>query len=377
MFIHHVKNPTKKAYLFLRTMFLKTFLFFLSPAVSPPLDKNVHKILLMRIDRNGDLVLSTPLIQSVRQKYPHARIFILASPFTKDLIEGASFIDEVIPWHKHLDLKLYRFDLVIDLMSDYRLTTAWLAYKSKAKYRVGFDIHGRGVFFNIKVKPIYKERHFVEQMYDLLRVLKGEVTLAKPQLPVNKSIESNVDSFLRSVDIKTQDVLIGVHPGGFFKTQRWPASRFAKLCDEISKEYSVKVVIIGAFAEKNFIEMIEGQMECKPIKFIGFPLNWVTALLRRVDLVVCNNSGVLHMAAAVKTPTVSTMGPTKSYRWNPQGENHIVVRKDLPCIGCGKGYCRIQTLDCMKLIKVEDMFEAVDAQMQHVMKERKEDAYRN
>jgi heptosyltransferase-2 len=123
--------------------------------------------------------------------------------------------------------------------------------------------------------------------------------------------------------------------------------------------------------EEEIIDQIKTHMTHPSIVFLNQPLGDLLALFQSCHLLICNNSGPLHVATALGTPTVSTMGPTIPERWWPQGEDHLVLRKDLPCMPCNEGRCRLKTLDCMKLITVEDMIEAVETQISKVKKTEK------
>ena len=104
-------------------------------------------------------------------------------------------------------------------------------------------------------------------------------------------------------------------------------------------------------------------MKKTPVVFLNFPVRNLLALIQHCRLLVCNNSGPLHLATALGTPTVSLMGPTLPDRWWPRGEGHLVIRKDLPCMPCNEGFCRIKTLDCMNQITVEEVLDAVGKQV--------------
>jgi ADP-heptose:LPS heptosyltransferase len=107
-------------------------------------------------------------------------------------------------------------------------------------------------------------------------------------------------------------------------------------------------------------------MQEKPEILIGLSLDRLTALISLLGLLVCNNSGPLHIACAVKTPTVSTMGPTEPELWWPAGEENVVIRRELPCSPCGKAVCASH--DCMNLISVDEMLNAVSLQIKRLSK---------
>ena len=106
--------------------------------------------------------------------------------------------------------------------------------------------------------------------------------------------------------------------------------------------------------------MIQERVPNRSVAVIDQPINVWAALLQRMDILICNNSGPMHIAAAVGTPTISFMGPTQYPRWKPWGEGHIIVRKNIPCIGCNNGFCRIKTHECMQRIEVSEVMQHLE-----------------
>lgn len=366
--MYKIKKTIKSVYLFIRTILLNVFCFLLSPNVEIPENGEIKKILIIRNDRHGDVVLSTPFMQEVRDQFKNAHIAVLLQKQTAGLLQEADFIDEIIEYTDDIILQYQNFDCVFDLISDHTLKTAILTYKTKAKYRIGFDIAGRGVFFNIKVKTNSEDEHFVDQTFSLLKAMGIEVGQRRPMLPISKRAKEFIHDFFITHDISTSDLFICIHPGAYFKSQRWKPDRFSQLADHLIEEYKAKVVLIGTSNEADLINTIHQKMNNgrDVILFLGHPIEYVTALLKGARLLVCNNSGPLHMATAVNTPTVSTMGPTLKDRWWPRGDKHIVIRKEIECIGCNKGYCPTKTHNCMEQITVDDMVKAVKMQMTRI-----------
>jgi ADP-heptose:LPS heptosyltransferase len=175
--------------------------------------------------------------------------------------------------------------------------------------------------------------------------------------------EAEVRRYLEAGGVRDDELLVGIHPGGHYWTQRWPPERFARLSDAITEEYKAKAVLITGPGEGPLAGEVLSKMSRPPLVFSGRPTGHLIALIWRCDLLICNNSGPLHIAAALGTPTVSMMGPTIPERWWPRGEGHIVIRKDLPCMPCNEGRCPIGTHDCMRLITVQDVIDAVESQL--------------
>lgn len=375
-----LKLKIKRYYLFIRKLTLSLFsflLFWQKRIVFLPAD--VKKILVIRIDRIGDVVLSTPTLRALREHFPQAHIALMLRPETEALLLENPSINEIIIYEKRgfieslrfiLDLRKRRFDLAIDLIWDYPLKSALLVYLSGAKYRLGYDIAGRGIFFNVRVTSDKKDKHTIERTLDVVRTVGVDTPNREPEIVVSSQSKKAIYEFLSQHNISQEDLVVGIHPGGHYPTQRWSKEGFARVGDEIAKRYGAKVIIVGSSGETELVQGVVGLMETEPVNMAGTSLEQLIALIDRCYLFICNNSGPLHIAVALKTPTVSTMGPTIPQRWWPIGDNHMVIRKDLPCSPCNLGYCPRETHDCMRLITPEEVIETVKRQMKELKRDR-------
>ncbi len=330
----------------------------------------VKKILIIRTDRVGDLILSIPALRVLRNKFGQAEITMLLNRGTRDLAKVIPWIDKIMVYRNLIQttrmLKQEGFDLAIDLIMDYQLKSALLAILSGAPHRLGFDIEGRGGFFNIRVKPDRKEKHMIEHTLDVVRAIGVDTTDKNPEIAVSDDKKRYIEEFLNQQNVFGSDLLVGIHPGGYYPSQRWLPDRFAQLADDIIVRYGAGIILIEGPGEEKSVRKVASLMSRKAIGVVGISLSKLPALIARCNLIVCNNSGPLHIATAVGTPTVSTMGPTVPYLWWPKGENHIVFRKDLPCSPCNLGVCKSHK--CMKLITVEDVMGAVSVQLGKIKK---------
>ncbi len=358
-----MREIIKSIILAIRGLLLTIISLFLSKAKHVFVKEGVNSILIIRVDGIGDMILSIPAVKALRQQFPEARITVMTTETTKDLLQEAMYVDEMIVYRKGMDLKTLNYDLAIDLLDNYALKTALISYAVNAKYRAGFDIAKRGVFFNVKAPAPDKDKHYADAMLDLVGLLGAESDDRTLELDIASSAREEAVEFLRSHDIHGDDKIICIHPGAKNWTGRWLPERFAQVADQVMEKEIGRVVFVGAQYDGALIDQIKAELQGEAVFYIGHPLPNVAALIQQSDLLVCNNSGLLHVACALKTPTVSTMGPTLSKKWWPVGEQNIVLRQDLPCIGCGKGYCKIRTHECMQKITVEDMVEAIQKQL--------------
>jgi ADP-heptose:LPS heptosyltransferase len=323
-----MRQAAKSLYLLARRAALSP-LRLLSPARAADVD-GVRKILLIRIDRIGDMVLSTPFFANLKNQLPDAEIVLLARPFARDLLYGNKSIDRILPWPQEGDwrrrLRSERFDLAIDLHYDHELRTAALCWASGAARRAGFNIAGRGAFFNIRAAAD-ERKHFIQETFDLLQALGLRPEAMAPRLFTDPAAERAAEACLAGQGLKPGAPLAVVHPGGFYPAQRWPAASFAAVADAVRDRYGLMPCVMGGAGERGLCEQTFRALKGPGAMFAGRELKESAALIKRARIFIGNNSGPLHMACALGVAAVSTMGPTDPVRWWPVGEKNEVVRK--------------------------------------------------
>jgi heptosyltransferase-2 len=335
------------------------------------------RILIIRIDRVGDLVLTTPAFAAIKTAFPNSMLTVLASRGNVGLLLHHPWVDEVFVYDPAASvrdkinmiksLRARRFDIIIDPLTGHDVAPAVLACLIRAPIRIGFSGFGREVFFNRTASAAGSDRHVLDAVSDLLHLIGVEAGGRDPQLFIGTEEMEWAGRWADRVNPKRKR-LVGIHPGAYYETQRWGEANFAGLIRRLSLETDCCVVLLGGLAEKELVRRISEQSdEVLPV-FISGDLRQALAMISRLDFLVCNNSGPLHMAAALSVPTVSFMGPTEMSRWMPRGEKHRVLRADdLECIGCNLGICPSGTLECRNRINPEMMFHALKDHMESLM----------
>ena len=355
--------------LFLHVLSLFTFSFRLKGWNK----QDVKNVLIFAQKRMGDTVASIPTLRAIRWSLPQSRIFICIPPYIKDIVERIENLDEIIEidsgeslLKRAKKIRQYsdsRYDLAIDLTCDYTLEAALLSFLSRAKFRVGYDTFGRGFLFNRSIPHRNRSVHMIEELLGIVKSINIGTDDKTLKITASAPALKKVSQFLLDQKIREGDWLVGIHPGGFYPTQRWFPERFAQLADEVIRRLQVKVVLLGGPREKKTIEFISENMENQAVIFAQHSIAELMALIQSCRLLICNNSGPLHLATALGTPTVSIMGPTLPTRWWPHGEGHVVLRKDLSCMPCNEGICEQKTIECLALITMEEVMEAVESQL--------------
>ena len=332
----------------------------------PPLEKFdpacIRKILVIRLDRLGDLVISTPAIRALRKTFNTARIDLLVSAYNKDLAVNNPNIDGLLVHNKDIIDKDY--DLAIALHPG-RLQH-YLTFISGAKFRVGYQGQEGGFFLTHKLKDDrqHRPRHEVESALEVMGVIGCRTQDKRLEVSVTQAGERFAEDFFHKNNLTGAVVLI--HPGARQSHVRWPKERFAAVADRLIREEKVAVILTGSPEEALLISEIESLMQEEPFSAVGITLTGLVSLLKRCRLYVGNITGPMHIACALGVPVVAITAvthPLDSYKaWGPWGEGHLIVRKESHCPKCHPTDCR--DFHCLKLITADDVFQAAKIQLE-------------
>jgi lipopolysaccharide heptosyltransferase II len=361
----------KDTYLKSRGVLLWPFVLLRKTAV--PSKNKIKRILFLRHDRIGDMVLSTAALKALRKGYSRAKITVLASERNHEILKHNPNVDEIliykgIPWFIR-EIRPRGYDLVIDPFVTHELRQAFMTCLAGGKYRIGFAQAGREIFFNVKGPTPSPSKRMVDHLLDLAQLAGGKREGCGPEVFLNDTEIEWAAEALAKNGISTNAVLIAIHPGAHYSSQRWPAERFGNVTRWTLEQNIAQVILLGSSDEEGLLEAVKKSSgEHIPI----FPCDSIRefiALLSRCDLLVCNNSGPLHIASALKVPTVSMIGPTVTSLWLPYGENHVVINKSFACSPCNRAICKDH--ECMESITVNEVFQAVERQVAHTELKRK------
>jgi len=243
-------------------------------------------------------------------------------------------------------LRRKKFDLVIDARGDIRNNL--LSFLINGKKRIGYNCTGGGYFLTDALLPKGKNRHRVDAWLNLLNHLGIETDKYKPSLYIAQEEEKTARNFLIKQGIKNGELLVGIHPGAKIKSRCWPLANFATVAEHIRDTLGAKIIV--------FIEP-EGYGEEIPIRgdFIKakITLREMTCLVKLIDLLVCNDSGAMHIAAAIDTKTLSIFGPGDYKRIGPYGTGHaIIADNEVNCRPCFDS-CKHDKALCLDKISVD------------------------
>ena len=333
---------------------------------------DVHRILIRATNWVGDMVMTLPAIEAVRDIFPNAFIAVLAKPWVAPLVEHNPAVDEVIPLRKdggvlrdsieiiRISRMIRKMQFDLALLFQNAFEAALIAYFSGIKYRVGYNTDGRWFLLSHSIIKDNQTRasHQVEHYLGILRPLGWDGQTKDPTLCLyEKDIEST-HSLLLSNAIQADDLVIGLSPGAIFgPAKRWPSERFAVIGDRALERWGAKIVLMGSHSEKEICKEVSKSMNNKPLDLCGqTTLGEAMAVIKRCRIFVTNDSGLMHVAAALDVPTVAIFGSTDHVATGPKSQKARVVRLDLDCAPCLKRQCPTH-YRCMLEIQPDDVWK--------------------
>jgi len=332
---------------------------------------------VIRTDRIGDVILSTPVLEAIKSRFPESHLAMLVSLYAQEVVKNNPYLDDVIiddhkDRHKGIrgffmlvkEIKGRKFDVGILLRPTFRL--ALLLFFAGIKYRIGTGYRFYQIFFNQKIY-VHRRinlRHEAEYNLNLLHPLGIRPQKISPKVHLSPEQKEFAHQILDEFKITPEDVVVAIHPGSGNSSLNLPAKRFAQVADKLVEKINAKIIFTGTQKEKGLVDFIKKNMEHTAIDITGRTnLRQLAAVLKNCDVVVSNSTGPMHLAVALGTPTVAIFCPIFAagpIRWGPYGEGHEVVLPPVPvCFKCNPQSC--PHYDCMDKIKAEQIVSKVCA----------------
>lgn len=304
------------------------------------------EILIVKLSAIGDVVHTLPCLESLRAAYPESRITWLIEEDAYEIIKGHPCLDHVLvsrrkTWIKNIfkpsrsiqtiheigsfirELKRTEYDIVVDFQGLFK--SGILARISGSKRRVGYDKTRElsYLFLNERIFPYNPDSHAVQRYIHLARYAGGEAIEPRFFIPIQENNIECVKGFLKENNIKEGDKIIAINPCSGWDTKLWEWERFSILSDRITDILDAKIVLTGSEDDRALIDAISNKMQNPVCNTAGrMSLKDLAYLLSLVDIMVTTDTGPMHIASAVETPTIALFGPTAPCRTGPYGNNH-------------------------------------------------------
>lgn len=330
-----------------------------------------HKILIVKPSSLGDVVHSLPALNAISKRFPQAQIHWVIAQGFEGLLEGHPMIHRLWvirkdSWKKiqnagktiqevrilFRQLKQEKFDLVIDLQG--LLRSGIITGATGSPLRIGFKEarEGSRVFYTDSVEG-GRNIHAVDRYLKIAAHLGCDVSDIRFPLP---PVESPSACSLQPAAMNNLDRYAVLVPGARWETKKWPADNFGRLASLLP----IRTVIIGSRADRVIADKIVSLSRGMSISLAGNTgLKDLVDIMRGAQFVVSNDSGPMHIAAALGIPVFAIFGPTDPLRTGPYGKGHTVIRSDTSCSPCFKKACN--DIKCLKKISANEVFKIITA----------------
>ena len=315
---------------------------------------NFERILVRATNWVGDAVMSLPALRALRDRFPQARISILARPWVADLYGREPFCDQLIPyeargarakWRAARNLRRFEFDCAILLQNAFE--AAAVAWMARVPVRIGYARDGRSPLLTQAIAVPHRgeiPRH--ERFYYLELLRRAGIIEAMPEndlIRLEGAASARGAGMKRLREFGLGDVVIGVSPGAAYgSAKRWLPERFAESADRVAQEIGASIAVFGSKDERELCASMTAALHAPARNFAG-----ETSLAEFIDMAAAcrvyltNDSGAMHIASALGVPTVAIFGATDDIGTGPTGPLARVVREPVECSPCLKRECPI------------------------------------
>lgn len=335
----------------------------------------VNRILVRATNWVGDVVMSLPALEAVKENFPGCTLSVAARPWVSPIFESHPSVDRVFLYERpegalrslegilRLAGKIRREGHDMAILFQNAFEAALLCLLGGVRYRIGYGTDGRGPLLShrIPLDPGILRLHQSEYYLEILRSMGWTAESRYPRLYVE---EESVRWARRTLGVRGKEErspVVGLGPGAVYgNAKRWPPERFAEIGRWAAERWGAEVVLMGSQGEVEICRQLCRCMEYRPLNLCGrTSLSEAIGLISEFSLFVTNDSGLMHIAAALGVPTLAIFGPTDHVATGPQGPRTALIRHETACAPCLKQECP-RDHRCMLSIEPEEVWERME-----------------
>ena len=333
------------------------------------IDKSkIKKLLCIKPRGIGDIVLSTIIIDNLVSYFQGVKIDYLTESFAKPCLEDNPNINKILimgkkefPLSVALRIRKEKYDLLLDLWSNPR--TAQITFLSGVKYRVGFAYRGRKYAYNIRATSERGAYHSAEHNLELIKAINVPIVSKNVQYFISPSDKEFAQSVFQSY-FEDFELVTGIIPSGGWESKRCDASKWVEICNGLREKYNTKFLILWGPKDKEDADYIFKNLGDSAKLAPETNIKQMSALINFCNLVIANDSGPMHISAALGKPTIGIFGPTDPVAHGPYSPtSDYVIKEDLFCIVCNKLKCPYGH-ECMLELEVDKVLKKVSSLVQ-------------
>ena len=339
-----------------------------------PKDFTPKRILVVKLDHLGDVLLATPVFSNLRQAYPDAELHALTGTWSRVVLEKHPDVNKVWEYDSpafcrtgqptslkqtfqfYRKLRREKYDLMVELRSDWRIVLfSLLRVTPKRLDRAALQVANKLGFAR------FTGIHETTRNLDVLDRAGIPTRIQTTTFSVTAEDERWASNFLTAHQIDREELLIAIHPGSPIPLKRWMPERYAELADWLTARKRAKILFVGVKDEMPMITEIQRLMRVESINIAGkTTLTQLASILPICNVFIGNDSGPMHLAAAVGTPTIGLYGPGDPTRFGPVGTKCRTIQSKTDCPPCRGTTCRFGKDGCMSKIQVADVRQTLE-----------------
>ena len=328
---------------------------------------SVEKILIRGPNWVGDAVLAIPAMRAVRERYPGAEITLLVRPWVAGLFSSARFIDNLWSESKPItmrhwirvtrDIRQRKFDVALLFPNSFE--SALMTFMGRVRQRIGYATDGRSWMLTSAVETAAEQRHQIYYYLDLAKTLSATADSPSIEIEATAPERTSARQLLAEEGIGRSARFLVLNPGAAYgSAKRWHQNRFADVADHLASDLGLKVAIIGSESEREIADRVRAQMRVGTALLNGrTSLETLIGVLAESSLMITNDSGPMHIAAALGIPTVAIFGSTDEKITGPCGPHTRVIKHPVECSPCLLRECPIDHR-CMDAVTVDEVCRA-------------------
>lgn len=327
------------------------------------------RILVVRTDRMGDVLLSTPVPRALKRNSRDYHVTMMVTSYTRPIVEKNPHVDEILEYdsrERNRDiitrLKRGKYDVAVVLHPTPHL--AWILAEAGIPRRIGTASRLYSFLFTerIPIRRSVSGLHEAECNLALVKSLSGAVEKVLPEIFIDDMERDEADKRLESLGLNSGGFVV-IHPGSGGSARGWPVQSFASLADAVSSRMGTRVLVTGGPGEGKLVSEAAALMSSAPVAMAeSLGIRELAPVLGSASVLVTNSTGPMHLATAVDTPVVAIFCPIVGCapsRWGPLGDRNVVLIPDVPsCKRCTGERCVYY--DCMSKVSVDSVLGAVE-----------------
>ena len=347
----------------------------------------MKNILVVKLSAIGDVIHALPVSYAIKEQYPNAHLTWVVEPAAYAILEDNPYIDELILFEKakfrsfggflreigpfRRRLRTRRYDASLDLQGLFK--SAAIAFNAGAKLRIGTANMREGAHLVSRpVRGAHAEGHIVERYLDVARALGCAVREVRFPVAISERDAVAADTLLAREGVPEERPFVAFAIGANWPNKRWPAEHFVALADRLYHAHYIPVLVGGGRLDETIAQDIVRASKIPPVNLVGRTnLKQLAHVFTRAALVLGGDTGPVHLAAGLRTPTVMLMGPTDANRNGPYGQLENAIEVDRPCRGCWKRACP-KGLDCLAAIRVDEVTAKLGAVLRGAQTQKRE-----